>query len=88
VVGRKNYHRSTARWAAYLAARVWTITATIELAGLNPITYLTAYLDACGANGGKPLPPNAIERFLPWTADPADLATWAAPPRNEHAPDP
>ena len=25
------------------------------MAGLNVLTYLTAYLDACGRNGGKPL---------------------------------
>jgi hypothetical protein len=88
VVGRKNFNGSAARWAAEPAARTWTITATTDLAGLNPITYLTAYLDACGAAGGKPLTPTDLQRFLPWTASSTDLATWAAPPRHDHTPDP
>ena len=37
------------------AAAIWTVTATVQMAGLNIITYLTAYLDECGRNGGKPL---------------------------------
>jgi len=51
-----------------------------DMAGLNTITYLTAYLDECGRNGGKPLTGKALERFLPWTASPEDLRTWAQPP--------
>ena len=54
VVTRKNAYGSRTEDAARLAARVWTITATAERAGLNPITYLTAYLDACGRTGGTP----------------------------------
>lgn len=50
------------------------------MSGLNVLTYLTAYLDACGRNGGKPLAGSDLERFLPWTADPADLRAWAQPP--------
>ena len=82
VVGRKNFRGSGAPWAADLAARVWTITATIALAGLNPITYLTAYLDACGAGGGTPPTGTDLERFLPWTATDTDLTTWARPPHH------
>jgi transposase len=63
-----------------LAARVWTVTATAEMAGLNVLTYLTAYLDACGRNGGKPLAGPDLERFLPWHAAPGDLHAWAQPP--------
>ena len=47
------------------------------MAGLNVLTYLTAYLDECGRNGGKPLTGPALERFLPWNASPEDLRTWA-----------
>ena len=50
------------------------------MAGLNVLTYLTAYLDECGRNGGKPLTGQALERFLPWNASPEDLRTWAQPP--------
>jgi hypothetical protein len=64
-----------------LAARIWTVTATAEMAGLNVLTYLTTYLDACGGNGGKPLAGPDLERFLPWTADPGDLRAWTQSPR-------
>jgi transposase len=81
VVTRKNAYGSRTEDAARLAARVWTITATAEMAGLNPITYLTAYLDTCGRTGGKPPTGPNLERFLPWTATREDLDTWAQPPR-------
>jgi hypothetical protein len=51
-----------------------------QMAGLNLLTYLTAYLDECGRHGGKPLTGPALERFLPWNASPEDLRTWAQPP--------
>jgi len=77
---RKNAYGSRTDDAARLAATVWTVTATAEMAGLNVLTYLTAYLDACGRNGGKPLTGPDLQRFLPWNASPADLRTWAQPP--------
>jgi transposase len=80
VVTRKNAYGSRTDDAARLAARVWTITATAEMAGLNVLTYLTAYLDACGHNGGKPPSGSDLQRFLPYNADPADLRAWAQPP--------
>ena len=57
------------------------VTATAEMAGLNILTYLTAYLDACGRNRGRPLTGADLERFLPWTARPSDMNTWTQPPR-------
>jgi len=81
VVTRKNAYGSRTEDAARLAARVWTVTATAEMAGLNPITYLTAYLDACGRAGGKPLAGPDLERFLPWAATRDDLDAWKQPPR-------
>ena len=77
MVTRKNAYGSRTDAAARLAATLWTVTATAEMAGW---TYLTAYLDACGANGGKPLTDPDLRRFLPWNASPADLRTWAQPP--------
>jgi len=71
VVGRKNYYGSHAEWSAHLAARVWTITATAERHGLEPLTYLTDYLTACAQAGGKPLAGEALDRFLPWLSGPA-----------------
>lgn len=40
VVGRKNYYGSHAEWAAHLAARVWTTTATAERNHREPLEYL------------------------------------------------
>jgi hypothetical protein len=80
VVTRKNAYGSRNEDAARLAARMWTVTATAEMAGLNVLTYLTAYLDACGHNGSKPLNGPDLEQFLPWNAAPEHLHTWAQPP--------
>jgi transposase len=80
VVTRKNAGGSRNGDSARNAAAIWTVTATAQLAGLNIITYLTACLDECGRNGGKPLTGPALERFLPWNASPGDLSAWAQPP--------
>src|SRR5712691_335702 len=80
VVTRKNARGSHNGDTARNAAVIWTVTATARMAGLNVLTYLTAYFDACGRNGGKPLAGRALERFLPWNASPEDLRTWAQPP--------
>jgi transposase len=81
VVTRKNAGGSRNEDSARLAATIWTITATIQMAGLNPLTYLTAYLDECGRNNAKPLEGPSLARFLPWNASPDDLHAWAQPPR-------
>jgi transposase len=80
VVTRKNAGGSRNGDTARNAAVIWTVTATAQIAGLNVLTYLTAYLDECGRNRGKPLTGRALERFLPWNASPEDLRTWAQPP--------
>jgi len=80
VITRKNARGSRNGDAARNAAVIWTVTATAQMAGLNALTYLTAYLGECGRDGGKPLTGPALERFLPWNASPEDLRTWAQPP--------
>ena len=91
VVSRKNAGGSRNGDTARNAAVIWTVTATAQMAGLNLLTWLTAYLDECGRNGGKPLTGPDLDRFLPWNASPDDLRTWAQPPpspgytRGEHA---
>lgn len=80
VVTRKNARGSHNAGSARLAATIWTVTATIQMAGLNVLTWLTAYLDACGRNSGKPLSGPDLQRFLPWNASPEDLRAWAQPP--------
>ena len=88
VVTRKNADGSRNEDSARLAAVIWTVTATAQMAGLNVLTWLTAYLDACGRTGGKPPTGPALERFLPWTASPDDLHAWATPPRPPADPRP
>ena len=82
VVTRKNAGGSHNGDTARNAATIWTVTATAGMAGLNVLTWLTAYLDACGRNSGKPLTGPALERFLPSTASPDDLRAWATPPQQ------
>jgi hypothetical protein len=77
---RKNCYGSGSAWAATLATRIWTITATAERAGCNPLAYLTAYLQECAAAGGKAPNPTALERFFPWAASEADLGEWRMSP--------
>ena len=88
VVTRKNAGGSHNERTAKNAATVWTVTATVKMAGLNILTYLAAYLDECGRHGGKPLAGPALERFLPWNASPEDLRTWAQPPPPGDSPPP
>jgi transposase len=77
VVGRKNFYGSGSKASAELASRVWTITATAERAGLNPLAYLGAYLNECAQTGGTPPTGAALDRFLPWALNPDDRAAWA-----------
>jgi transposase len=80
VVGRKNFYGSGSTASAELASRVWTITATAQRAGLNPLAYLGAYLHACAQAGSTPPTAAALDRFLPWAINPDDRAAWARHP--------
>jgi len=82
VVGRKNYYGSGSVVSAELAGAAWTITATAERAGLNPLAYLTSYLHACAQAGGNAPDGQALLRFLPWAASDTDLAAWQRPGRT------
>ena len=88
VVGRKNYYGSGSVVSAELASRVWTITATAERAGLNPLAYLRTYLDQCARAGGRAPTGQALTRFLPWAAGTDDLDTWSQDPRRSPPPEP
>jgi transposase len=83
VVGRKNYYGSGSVVSAQLVSRVWTITATAERAGLNPLAYLRAYLDECARAAGTAPTGEALTRFLPWTVSTLDRTAWAADPRPQ-----
>ena len=74
VVTRKNAGGSRNGDTARNAAVIWTATATTQMASLNLLTWLTAYLDECGRNGGKPPAGPDLDRFLPSNAAPATSA--------------
>ena len=78
VLLRKNCGGSGAPWAAELASCTFSVIATAAQWNLNPLTYFHAYLRACAKAGGKA--PEDITRFLPWSADAKDLATWRTTP--------
>ncbi len=60
VVGRKNYYGSGSVVSAELASRVWTITATAQRFGLNPLAYLDSLRPSQrhrpGGPGADPVP--------------------------------
>ena len=64
-LGRKNYYGSGALWSGRLAAMLFSLFATLGMAGLNVRTWLTDYLKSCAASGGRA--PSDIAPFLPWT---------------------
>jgi transposase len=81
VVGRKNFYGSGSLKSGELTESAYSILLTAARHGLNPLTYLRAYLDACADNGGTA--PADLTRYLPWTASAADLAAWKLPPTND-----
>lgn len=80
VVGRKNFYGCGSVWSAEAAGRFWTTTATAMRAGLNPLSWLTSYLDACAKAGGRAPERAQLEGFLPWAASDDDLAAWRDAP--------
>ncbi|EYT93574.1 hypothetical protein ThrDRAFT_00636 [Frankia casuarinae] len=80
VVTRRNAGGSRTEDTARHAATIFTVTATTTLHGLNLLTYLESYLDACGRTDDTALTGTDLERFLPWAASPDDLEAWKQPP--------
>ena len=78
VVGRKNYYGSGAEWAGRLAALLFSLFQTLSLANLNPRLWLTAYLEACAAAGGRA--PADASAYLPWNLTPEQKRAWQYPP--------
>ena len=86
-MGRKNYYGSGAKWSGRLAETMFSILATLKCWNLNGRTWLSGYLDACAAAGGRI--PKDIESFLPWNLTPerraalADLPAASSPRPND-----
>ena len=63
-VARKNYYGSGALWSGRLAAMLFSLFATLDLAEINIRLWLTWFLQSCADHGGRV--PSDIARFLPW----------------------
>ena len=77
VVGRKNFYGSGSERSAQLAAAMFTVLQTVRQCGLNPRSWLLAYLQACAEQGGKP--PPELSPFLPWDMGPQQKARLQKP---------
>jgi transposase len=78
VVGRKNYAGSRALWSGQLLVQLLSLLATLKLWHLNPRPWLTAYLEACAAAGGRP--PEDITPWLPWNLSEQQRQAWTSEP--------
>ena len=67
-LGRKNYYGSGALWSGRLAAALFSLLATLQLARINPRLWLSWYLQSCAEAGGQA--PQDVEPFLPWNLSP------------------
>jgi transposase len=81
VVGRKNYYGSGAVWSGRLAAMLFSLFQTLALWGLNPRTWLTAYLTACAEAGGQA--PSQPEALLPWNLSREQRQAWSLEPHSD-----
>ena len=91
VIGRKNFYGSGARWAADLAADIWTITATAAQNDLEPLALRTGLPERLRPQGGTAPAGADLEPFLPWTPRdaPATVPPGAwVPARNPGNPQP
>ena len=77
-LGRKNYYGSGAVWSGDLTAALFSIFQTARRNGLDPVKYLTVYLQAVANNHGKV--PTDIDCFLPWNLSEDQKAAWKPPP--------
>lgn len=80
VCGRKQFYGSYALWAGQLATMLFSLFATLQLNGINPRTWLMAYLEACAEAGGQA--PADARRFLPWNLSDPEHAAWSRAPLN------
>ncbi len=83
-VARKNFYGSGALWAGNLAARLFSLFATLKLWKLNPRKWLTTYLQACADHGGKA--PQDVDRFLPWNMSEQQRDPFVKPATIHHPP--
>lgn len=79
-VGRKNYYGSGSLWSGHLAAKMFSLLATLKLHGLNERQWMTWYLHHCARHGGQA--PSDIQPFLPWNLTPEQRHHFALKPKT------
>lgn len=77
-LGRKDFYGSGALWSGYLCAVMMSILQTLAFWKINPRAWMTAYLEACAANGGKA--PQDVQAFLPWNMSETQRKVFALEP--------
>lgn len=78
VIARYTSFGSGSADGAQLTERMYSIYATLKLAGLNPYRWTRDYLEACARNGRQP--PADLGPWLPWRMDAARREELSLPP--------
>ena len=81
VCGRKAFGGSGSYRAGQFLTTVLSILTTVAQNGLNPLSFLIAYLMACAESRGRP--PEDLRRFCPWTMTEDERQTLTRPPQPE-----
>ena len=83
-MGRKNYYGCGSKWSGRLTETMFSILATLACWNINGRTWLSSYLDACAAAGGRA--PKDIESFLPWNLNGERHAALSDQPGSRSSP--
>ncbi len=70
-VGRKNYYGTHSFWGGELLTICMSLFETGNDHGIDPVTYLRIYFDACCK--AKGLVPDNLENYLPWNISPETI---------------
>jgi hypothetical protein len=81
VAGRKAFLGSGAEWAGQFFTTMLSVLTTVAQNGLNPLTFLIAYLTACAANRGQA--PQDLRAFCPWSMTESERLALSRPPEAE-----
>ena len=83
VIGRLTSLGSGSPQGAELTARLHSVFGTLRVAGLNPCSWMEAYLEACARNGGRA--PEQLDRWLPRAMDEERRQALSQAPPARHA---
>ena len=64
-IGRRLSFGSDSEEGALLTARMYSVIGTLKMNGIDVLRWLSEWLEACAANGGRP--PDDLSPWLPWS---------------------